>query len=290
MSSSEVCGTTESELYMIFAATGRKRRVYGVDFSGAKDAGRKIWISEGVAEDDVLTVLKCYPISDIVANNSKERHACLSALRDLIISNKHSVFGMDFPFSLPHKLMSGKDWYSFVSDFPHEYQSADEFKKAMRIAGGKTELKRLTDIEVKAPFSIYNLWVYKQTYYGIRDVVRPLVMSGEACALPMQKPKEDNPWIMETCPASTLKSEDLYISYKGRTEKERQTRKHILDEMLHKGITVPDEIREKIIDNKDGDALDSFIAAYATFRSVRNLDDIIGNLPDIYLREGYTFF
>lgn len=275
---------------MTFATTGRKRRIYGVDFSGAKDAGRKIWISEGVAEGDMLTLLNCYPLSDILANKSKERGACLSALRDLIISNKQSVFGMDFPFSLPQQLMSGKDWYSFVSDFPHEYESADEFRAAMQVAGGKTELKRLTDVEVKAPFSIYNLWVYKQTYYGIRDVVRPLVMSGEACALPMQEPQEDKPWLMEICPASTLKSEDLYISYKGRTEKERQTRKYILDEMLHKGITVPNGLREKIIDNKDGDALDSFIAAYATFRSVRKLDDVIGNLPAIYLREGYTFF
>ena len=290
MSSSRVSGTTESESCMTFAATGNKRRIYGVDFSAAKDAGRKIWISEAVAEADQLTVLKSYPISDIVVHNSKELQACLSALRDLIISNKHSVFGMDLPFSLPQKLMSGKDWYSFVSDFPHEHHSADEFRKAMQIMGGKTELKRLTDVEVKAPFSIYNLWVYKQTYYGIRDVVRPLVISGKACAVPMQDPQEDKPWLMEICPASTLKSEDLYISYKGRTEKKRQTRKHILDELIHKGINVPEKLREKIINNKDGDALDSFIAAYATFRSVRKLDDVIGNLPDIYLQEGYTFF
>ncbi|WP_292468611.1 hypothetical protein [Methanolobus sp.] len=275
---------------MTFAATGRKRKIYGVDFSGAKDAGRKIWISEGVAERGKLILLKCYPAYDLVPGKLKGRDVCLSALRELIISNKNSVFGMDFPFSLPQQLMSGKDWYSFVSDFPHEYHSADEFRRAMQIAGGNTELKRLTDVEVKAPFSIYNLWVYKQTYYGIRDVVHPLVTSKKVCALPIQEPQEDKPWLMEICPASTLKSEDLYITYKGKSEKEKNTREYILDEMLHKGITVTDEIRKKIIDNKDGDGLDSFIAAYATFRSVRILDDVIGKLPDIYLREGYTFF
>lgn len=275
---------------MTFAATGRKRRIFGVDFSGAKDAGRKIWISEGVAEGDRLTLLNCYPVSAISLNGTKERSACLSALRELILSNKDSVIGMDFPFSLPEKLMFGKDWCSFVSEFQNVYESADEFRRTMQEAGGNTELKRLTDVEVKAPFSIYNLWVYKQTYYGIRDVLHPLVISGSVCALPMQKPEDGKPWLMEICPASTLKSENLYISYKGRTEKEKGNRGFILDEILKNGIDVPDAIKDKIINNKDGDALDSLVAAYATFRSVRKLDDIIGKLPDIYLREGYTFF
>ncbi|MDK2826576.1 MAG: hypothetical protein PWQ44_1756 [Methanolobus sp.] len=55
-------------------------------------------------------------------------------------------------------------------------------------------------------------------------------------------------------------------------------------------MIVSDDIKEKIIRNKDGDALDSFVAAYATYRSVLKMNDIIGKLPDIYLREGYTFF
>ena len=275
---------------MNFAAAGTKRRIFGVDFSGAKNAGRKIWISEGVVEGDKLNLLNCYPISDISENNSKERNVCLSALRELIRNNSLSVFGMDFPFSIPEQLMSGRDWCSFISNFPDEYISADDFRRSMRSAGGKKELKRVTDTEVSAPFSIYNLWIYKQTYYGIRDVLRPLIMSKKICALPMQKPEYEKPWLMEICPASTLKNENLYLTYKGRTEKEKETREFILEEMHGNAITVPADIRDKIIKNKDGDALDSFIAAYATFRSVRKLDEIIGNLPGVYLREGYTFF
>jgi hypothetical protein len=275
---------------MDFAATGKKRRIFGVDFSGAKDAGRKIWISEGVINDNELQIRSCYPIFEIVLSKSKKRDACLSALRGLIISNTNSVFGMDFPFSLPDKLMSGKDWYSFVSEFPDEYDSADDFRKKMQQMGGKTELKRLTDVEVKAPFSIYNLWVYKQTYFGIRDVLRPLVTEEKACAVPMQEPEFEKPWLMEICPASTLKSEDLYIGYKGRTEKEEKKREYILSKLIENGITISEDTEEKIIKNKDGDALDSFVAAYATYRSILKMNDIIGKLPDIYLREGYTFY
>ncbi|MEZ5334579.1 MAG: hypothetical protein R2741_04745 [Methanolobus sp.] len=275
---------------MNFASIGKKRRIFGVDFSGAKDAGRKIWITEAFVEGDILSILDCYPVYEIVSQKSKQRDACLSTLRSLILSDSNSVFGMDFPFSLPDTLMSGKDWCSFVSDFPEDYDSADDFRKKMQQMGGKTELKRLTDVEVKAPFSIYNLWVYKQTFFGIRDVLRPLVTSGQACAIPMQKPEKEKSWLMEICPASTLKSENLYIGYKGRTEKEEKKRAHILDELVNNGIKVPVDIRNKIVKNKDGDALDSFVASYATYRSIKKIDDIIGKLPDIYLREGYTFF
>lgn len=275
---------------MTFAAIGRKRRIYGVDFSGAKDAGKKIWISEIIATERGLSLVDCYPIYELVPGMSRERGICISALRDLIMSGTGSVFGMDFPFSLPDKLLCGKGWCSFVEDFPDNYSSPEDFRQAMQATGGAREQKRLTDTEVKAPFSVYNLWVYKQTYYGIRDILNPLLKAGDVCVLPIQEPLVDKPWLMEICPASTLKSEGLYITYKGRLEKEKRTREYILDEMISKGVNVPGHLKERMINNKDGDALDSFIASYATFRSLERIDDIIGRLPDIYLREGYTFF
>jgi hypothetical protein len=106
----------------------------------------------------------------------------------------------------------------------------------------------------------------------------------------MQTPESGKPWLMEICPASTLKSEDLYIGYKGRKEKEEKKREYILSKLIENGIVISDDVKEKIIKNKDGDALDSFVAAYATYRSILKMNDIIGKLPDIYLREGYTFY
>jgi hypothetical protein len=34
-------------------------QVYGVDFSGARDAGSNIWLIEGVVEDGTLAVVAC---------------------------------------------------------------------------------------------------------------------------------------------------------------------------------------------------------------------------------------
>jgi len=32
------------------------QHIYGIDFSGAQDAGKKIWIAEGVVKDDSLLI------------------------------------------------------------------------------------------------------------------------------------------------------------------------------------------------------------------------------------------
>ena len=33
--------------------------IYGIDFSGAQDAGKKIWIAEGVVKTDSLLIEDC---------------------------------------------------------------------------------------------------------------------------------------------------------------------------------------------------------------------------------------
>ena len=39
--------------------TAGRHSVYGVDFSGARDAGEKIWIASGVIEADTLRIDAC---------------------------------------------------------------------------------------------------------------------------------------------------------------------------------------------------------------------------------------
>ena len=271
--------------------TEEQRRIYGVDFSGSKTACRKIWVSEGVIDDDgILGISACYPISDIVAGTSRDRSSCLLALRSLITSSTNGIFGMDFPFSLPHRLLFSSDWSSFISAFPGKYPSAGHFREEMRSLSPDQELKRLTDIEVRAPFCVYNLRLYRQTYFGIRDVLGPLVAEDLACVLPMQEPVSNKPWLIEVCPASTLKKEGLYIPYKGRSSRVSESRKYILEAMVDRGISIPSHIKDTALANTDGDALDSVIAAFASSKAVRGMDTLRDSLPHIYLTEGYTFF
>ncbi len=270
--------------------TEEQRRIYGVDFSGSKTAGRKIWVSEGSIRQGTLEISACYPISDIAESKSRDRDSCLLALRSLITGSRNGVFGMDFPFSLPHELLSSSNWRSFIYDFPGKYPSAERFREEMRSLFPGHELKRLTDTEVRAPFCVYNLRLYRQTYFGIRDVLGPLVAEDLACVLPMQEPVSNKPWLIEVCPASTLKKEELYMPYKGRSLRESEARKYILEEMLDRGISIPSHIRDTALENTDGDALDSVIAAFAGSKAVTRLDTLRESLPQIYLTEGYTFF
>lgn len=210
----------------------------------------------------------CQPIR-LLPNSSKLRDPALAALCSFIGSSKEAIFGLDFPPGIPHQLVQDSDWRSFINSFPNRYPDCDRFRKICTQAALGRELKRATDLESATPHSAYNLRLYKQTYYGIRSVVGPLVTTGIACLLPMQDPEDDKPWLVEVCPASTLKRAGLYISYKGSSNTCLENRKTILrglKEIAPYALLISESV---VLKDKGGDALDSFIAALATFRAYR---------------------
>ncbi|WP_340819517.1 hypothetical protein [Methanolobus sp. WCC4] len=277
---------------MTFAATGRKRRIFGVDFSGAKDACKKIWVSSGRPAGNGLHIDECYRMADrldpaVISHAGRDE--CFAALRSLIVNNSDAVFGIDLSFSLPAQLIEG-DWEAFIESFPSNYPSAEEFRESCRSQAGGKELKRVSEIKARVPFSVYNLRLYRQTYYGIRDVIRPLVRDGLACFLPMQEAKGGKPWLIEICPACRLKKEDMYLSYKGKDDDKHSSRVQILEHFMNKGLVIPHSLQERIVEDTEGDALDSIIATYSTYTSLPGLGETSNTLPGDQAVEGYTFF
>ena len=270
--------------------TTSRHRVYGVDFSGARDAGEKIWIASGVVEADTLRIDACQQASDL-PRSGKHRDQCLRALRDFIANETDAAFGLDFPFGLPRTLVRHPRWEDFVLSFPENYADPDVFRQISRQASKGHELKRVTDEESRTPFSPYNLRLYRQTYYGIRDLLYPLVRDRAACVLPMQEPLPHKPWLLEICPASTLKREKLYRPYKGRDEGRRAARRHILETLEGKGtLLIPDQVtRSVLLENQGGDALDSVVAALATFRALGDVASLTVKGVVAYALEGYVY-
>lgn len=267
-----------------------RRQVYGIDFSGAKDAGKKIWIASGVPAGDTLRIDNCCRAGDL-PDSSRRRDQSLTALRNFIAGETKAAFGLDFPFGLPQDLVDEGSWEDFILEFPHRYPDAGAFRQACREAGDGRELKRVTDVESQTPFSPYNLRLFRQTYHGIRDVLYPLVRDDLARVLPMQAPVQDKPWILEVCPASTLKQQGLYLSYKGKSDQHRATRARILEALEGTGVlTIQKQAtRSAILEGTGGDALDSVIAAFVTFKVLPD-----GNSPavgdnDPYALEGYVY-
>jgi hypothetical protein len=66
-------------------------RVFGIDFSGAKDAGDRIWIAGGPVADGVLAIESCYPARDL-SGAGKKRDRCLEALCTSIADSGRGTF------------------------------------------------------------------------------------------------------------------------------------------------------------------------------------------------------
>src|SRR5262245_28600918 len=192
----------------------KTRRIFGVDFSGAADAARRLWIAEGRLSKGRLSIVNCAPIGRW-AGQRAARAACHASFLDLIAASPDSVFGCDFPFALPEFLMQGQSWVQLAGEFGVRFPLPEDFREHCRTLANGTERRRVCDREARVPFAAYNLRIYRQTFYGVRDVLAAAITRGVAAVIPMQEYASDRAWIIEACPASTLKSLDLYRPYKG---------------------------------------------------------------------------
>lgn len=266
------------------------RRVYGIDFSGAKDAGKWIWLAGGIVDGAVLRIEECYQAKDLPGSSAR-RDECLAVLRDFIVGLGTGAVGLDFPFGLPRALVKQKSWEDFILAFPDEYPNAEAFQQACWEAADGRELKRVTDRQSETPFSPYNLRLFRQTYYGIRDLLHPLVRNQLACVLPMQCVQPDKSWVLEICPASTLKRESLYLQGYKQGEEGYTARARILEWIEAIGILSisSSTVRSAVLNDPHGDALDSVIAAFATMRAVSNPAGLSAERGSDYALEGFVF-
>lgn len=256
--------------------------IYGVDFSGARDAGRKIWIAVAEAQGERLHISGCRPAAQLPGGGVSLAQA-VSALADTIAQAGPSLWGLDVPVSLPRELIRYDDWPSFIRHFPDDYPSPDTFReRCLRAADGR-ELKRRCDREARTPFSAYNLRLYRQTYAAMRWLLHPLVTGQRAQVLPMQ-PGHDGPQLMEVCPASILKFAGQYLPYKG--PQNHPQRGLLIDWLMAQQVTIDGALRAELVANAGGDALDSVLAAFGAWRASRSRQLVAG--AD-YAMEGYVY-
>jgi hypothetical protein len=250
--------------------SGARRLIVGLDFSGAIDAGRKIWIARGSAHGDALDVSACLPAAAL-PGSAVARQQCLPALRGYLASLGAAAVGCDFPFSLPRALVPEQRWQEFVLAFASRYPTAEAFRQAWRAATGGREPRRACDRDARTPFSPGNVRIYRQTHAGIVELLAPLVREGRVRVLPMQPPAADLPLLIEVCPASALKRLGLYRPYKGRDDALASMRSRIMTALEEAGdLRVASAVREVALRDTEGDALDSVIAALVTFRVLRD--------------------
>jgi len=246
-------------------AVHQVRKIVGVDFSAARDAGRHIWICSARMAATGLRVEFVKPAENL-PGGGRERADATMALRRYLAGADHVVAGLDFPFSLPRAVVGQADYRAFLLQFGARFQSAEAFRASCFQAGQGREPKRMTDIVARAPFAPSNLRMFRQTFFGIRDVLAPLVESGSARVVPMMRPARGATTLIEICPAVFLKRARLYSPYKGSGSGPCSSREVVLDYFTERRslLSLPPSVREIIIHDAGGDALDSVLAALAT--------------------------
>jgi hypothetical protein len=242
-------------------------RILGIDFSGAQDAGRKIWIAEARSCEGALAIESCRP-ADELPDSGRRPDLAIAALARHIVAEADTIAGCDFPFSLPADLLHEGDWRTFALAFRERFPDPKVFHDSCHRETGGIEVKRRTDREDKTPFNSFNLRLYRQTWWGIGHLLGPLVARDAARVWPQQEPHPKKPLIVEVCAACSLIRLDLYPSYKGRMLGHRKARQRILDHLVADGyLAAPGRrLRSLLLDNQGGDALDAVIGAIAVNR------------------------
>ena len=245
-----------------------------MDFSGAKNAGKTIWIAEadatptGVRVTSVASVHKRFGVTG--------RDDALAALRGFVGERRGGIVGIDAPFSLPRLMIDEGTWEAWCLGFSQRFADAEAMRAHCWARTEGKEQKRETEIESKTPFSAYHEWMYRMTHAAVSGVLAPLVKEGTACALPMQCACEeleaDVSWVVEVCPASSLKrlwGPDANKKYKGSKPEHRGARERLIEMLAKHGcVVLSAEAREICAADKGGDALDAALAAYGAWRAL----------------------
>ncbi|WP_182021442.1 DUF429 domain-containing protein [Haloquadratum walsbyi] len=279
--------------------------IYGVDFSGAARAGDNIYLARGrvptTSSDETLHIETCTPAPTLL-DTTADRDAVLSGLREFIATRPTSdtgsvAFGCDFAFSIPMVHIAAvddvTDWQSFLQWFPGDMTDPSTFASwAGDIAAAtetkRTYIQRLTDTRVGA-LSPYHFFIQSQTFYGIRDVLAPLVKTNSIRVRPMQSPTSDIPWVVEAYPAATLDRFGLPDDgYKSTSDDAYNRRQMIIEEIdARDDVTLTPEAKTTALTDPDGDALDAVIAAVATFHVARDGITIPSSADDRWQCEGW---
>ena len=277
--------------------------IFGVDFSGAKLAGRNTWVARLERAPRRLRV--AYRLVELhrleTLCGTADRAPALAHLVERIAASNGALWALDFPFGLPVEVMApGARWpdqLDFLREWGDDAYGAgvECVRRSLALRGSK-HIRRQTDIEAKAPFDCYHYRIIYQTFHGMRDVLGPLSLVRRTAVIPFQYRRltPARRVLVEACPTSTLKRLGLpHNNYKQPeggplTAKRLRTRRALLDG-LTRHVLVGDRHRRVMMRNGGGDALDAVIAGLGAAQAWEAADHRLIARHPRYPREGRLF-
>jgi hypothetical protein len=271
--------------------------VVGVDFSAGLEAGRKVWVTTCQIDTQNRLSVQSVTRADQLPNSGLDRAAAHAGVVGYLLSLDNALVGLDFPLAVPAKLIpAGSNWKLWLTGLKSAHADADAFREDLVSRSAGKEHKRACETAAKTPFASYNLRMYMQTYFGLTDVVCPLLASGKYHALPFepasQNAEQPTNTLIEACPASYLKSVGMYLSYKGQSTSQLAARHKIYEHLIDAGLlNEPDEdnLRSAIVSDEAGDALDSLLCAVCAIKAL-NTQTLTETPGELELTEGRVYF
>ena len=279
--------------------------VFGVDFSGARLAGRTTWIARlhpaGAAGSDPAFALGSLQRLDRLAGTA-ERQPALTHLVWLVTQSRDALWAFDFPFGLPVELFPARSRWPRQLALVREYAADDyglglECLRRARALGDRMHIRRQTDVDARAPFDPYHYRIIYQTFYGMHDVLAPLRLDLRTAVLPFQYDRlaTADRVLVEACPASTLKRLGLpHQNYKQPaggplTCRRRRTRRVIVDGIASL-VRLEDRDRRVMMRDPGGDAIDAVLAALGAAQAFATVDHSAIARHARYPREGHLYY
>jgi hypothetical protein len=283
--------------------------IYGVDFSGAKLAGRNTWIArvERTARRRLPKITSAveWRLSGLTSLESQSgqaaRETALAHLVQSIASSENALWAIDFPFALPIEILpkhcTFDDQLTKIARWQHgAHELGLDCCRRTKKFNGQLHLRRLTDTQVKTPFDCYHYRIIYQTFHGMRDVLHPLRRHKTTAILPFDYARlaRAQNAVAESCPGSTLRRlgwpHNNYKQPAGGplTNRRRKTRRTILDQLATL-IDIPPAHRRTMMRNPGADALDAVLAAVGIALRWNELDHQAIARHARYPREGFVY-
>jgi hypothetical protein len=134
---------------------------FGVDFSGARKAGRNTWIArvEPRGKTRRLALASLDRVESLCG--TAERAECLAALVELVRASDAALWGFNFPFGMPVELfpeaMPWAEQFAFLGEWGEEaYDCGLECVRRATELFQRKHIRRTTDDVARAPFDPYH--------------------------------------------------------------------------------------------------------------------------------------
>jgi hypothetical protein len=275
-------------------------RAFGVDFSGARLAGRTAWLAEVAVDEGGRRHLTSLASLEARAGDAV-REVALAWLVAEIRASRDALWGIDAPFGLPVELAPAPGtWRAQLAMLAAWSDGAIALGRHLAARAlaeqGVMHVRRETDRATRTPFDSYHYRIIHQTFHAMRDVLLPLSRAARTAVLPFQYRRlaDARRVVVETCPSSTLWRLGLpRRGYKqpagGPITAARSDVRRAILRALRDHVRVDTKHVRVMLADPGGDAIDAVLAAVGAHQAYATCDHAAVARDARAVREGWVY-